>query len=172
MTHGAIDMASKWREEKTCGVKSLRLTLSPHCWMIVGRPLSNKIHPENTVDAQFSAYYQLAVAWLDGNKTGWGVYDRIHDKDVRNLAEHITVDAADDLRGLAGNRVGRGTTDSDYEKEPLGETSNPFTWTQLQQKFRALLIPAYGEAKTGRIISATGELDKCQNSREFMSLCA
>ena len=124
MTHGSIDMASKWREEKTCGVKSLRLTLSPHCWIIVGRPLPNKIHPKNTVDAQFSAYYQLAVAWLDGNKTGWGVYDRIHDKDVCDLAEHITVDAADDLRGLAGR------LEIEWEEEPPILTMRKSLWAK------------------------------------------
>jgi 2-methylcitrate dehydratase PrpD len=128
MTHGGIDLAAKWRKEKRGPVQSIRLSLSPHCWMVVGRPLPNKLHPENIVDAQFSAYYQLAAAWIDGNESGWGVYDRIHDKDISQLLDKITVEAAEDLVGL-GSRLEIHWEDGTIETEtlplPLGEPSNP-----------------------------------------------
>lgn len=96
----------------------------------MGRPLQNKIHPKNIVDAQFSAYYQLATAWLDGNETGWGVYSRMHDNDVSELLDKITVDASDDLYALAARleiHWEDGTTSVDVERDPVGEPSNPLT---------------------------------------------
>ena len=173
MTHTGIDLAEKWRKSKTCPIKTLRLSLSPHCWMIVGRPLPNKIHPENTVDAQFSAYYQLALAWLDGNASGWGVYDRIHDKDVYELLKHITVDAAEDLNGLAGRLQMQwedGTVTIDMENDPIGEPSNLLTDEYLLKKFRSLSVPAYGEQKAGQIADLIMNLDECKIIKELMLL--
>ena len=175
MTHTGIDLASKWRTVKTCPIKSLRLSLSPHCWMIVGRPLPNKIHPVNIVDAQFSAYYQLAIAWLDGNETGWGVYDRIHDRDVSELLNHITIEASEELPGLSGRLEMHwedGSTMVDMENDPVGEPSNPFTDEQILKKFRSLSIPAYGRQKSEEIIEVVRNLDQCKNTKELMVLLA
>lgn len=175
MTHTAIDLAAKWRNTKSCKIKSMRLSLSPHCWMIVGRPLPNKIHPEHTVDAQFSAYYQLAVAWLDGNETGWGIYSRIRDEDVAHLLDHITVDADEGLFGLAGRLEMTwedGSTAVDIEKDPLGEPSNPFTYEQILKKFKSLATPVYGETRSAQIIQKVASIDQCENTKELMLLLA
>lgn len=173
MTHTAIDLGSKWRKAKTCSVKSLRLSLSPHCWMIVGRPVPNKLHPENIVDAQFSAHYQLALAWLDGSKAEWAVYDRNHDKDVSELLNIVTVDSADDLIGLAGRldiQWEDGTTTVDKEDEPVGEPSNPMTEDQVQQKFSSLSSSVYGGDRTGKILRSVKNLEGCGNIKEVMGL--
>jgi 2-methylcitrate dehydratase PrpD len=175
MTHTGIDLAEKWRRAKSSPIKSLRLSLSPHCWMVVGRPLPNKIHPENIVDAQFSAYYQLAVAWLDGNGTGWDAYSRIHDKDVSELLDRITVDASDEMRGLAGRlemHWENGTTDVEIEEHPIGEVSNPYTDDQLRKKFMSLSVPAYGEKKSLQVAEMIDKVDQSGNVRELMSLLA
>ncbi|KAL6245732.1 hypothetical protein RBB50_007731 [Rhinocladiella similis] len=175
MTHTGIDLAEKWRKEKATPIKTLRLSLSPHCWMIVGRPLANKRHPENIVDAQFSAYYQLAVAWLDGNKTGWDIYSRIGDQDVTELLDRITVDASDDLKGLAGRleiHWEDGTTEAEVETDPIGEVSNPLTDGQLLQKFQSLSIPVYGMQKTDQIAAIITNLDQYKDTKELMRLLA
>ncbi|CRG83338.1 hypothetical protein PISL3812_00689 [Talaromyces islandicus] len=175
MTHSAIDLAAKWRKEKSCLIKSLCLSLSPHCWMIVGRPLENKIHPKNIVDAQFSAYYQLATTWLDGNETGWRVYDRIHDSDVSELLDKITVEASNDLQPLAARleiHWEDGTTSVDIERHPIGEPSNPLTHEQVLSKFSSLAIPTYGEPKSKRIIDVVSKLDQVLDTKELMSALA
>ncbi|KAJ9603716.1 hypothetical protein H2200_011902 [Cladophialophora chaetospira] len=175
MTHTGIDIAGKWRTARTSPIKSLRLSLSPHCWMIVGRPLPNKIHPQNIVDAQFSAYYQVALAWLDGSGTGWDVYNRIHDDDVSELLDRITVDAAEGLHGLAGRLEMQwqdGTIEVEAETDPIGEASNPFTDEQLRQKFKSLSVPAYGEQRTEQIADTIERLDQCSNVGELMALLA
>jgi 2-methylcitrate dehydratase PrpD len=59
--------------------------------MTVGRPPPNKIHPKNIVDAQFSAYYQVALSWLDGSETWWSLYDRSGDDDAHELLDKVTV---------------------------------------------------------------------------------
>lgn len=56
MTHGDIDLAAKWKKEHKDPVKSLRFSLSKHCWMIVVRPLPNKPQPKNIVDFQLRAF--------------------------------------------------------------------------------------------------------------------
>ncbi|KEF58999.1 uncharacterized protein A1O9_03842 [Exophiala aquamarina CBS 119918] len=175
MTHTGIDLAEKWRKAKTVPIKSLRLSLSPHCWMIVGRPLSNKIHPKNTVDAQFSAYYQLAVAWLDGNGTGWNPYDRFHDDDISAVTDRITVDAMEDLHALAGRLKMHwqdGTTTVDVETDRIGEASNPYSDEQLLKKFKSLSIPAYREQRSDEIANTIAVVEQCNNVKDLMSLLA
>lgn len=175
MTHTAIDLASKWRKQKSGLIKSLRLSLSPHCWMIVGRPLPNKIHPKNIVDAQFSAYYQLATTWLDGNETGWGVYNRMNDNDVSEILDKIMVDANDDLFALAARleiHWEDGTTSVDTEKDPIGEPSNPLTREQILSKFSSMAIPTYGELKSKQIIEVVSKLDQVLDTKELMSALA
>ena len=172
-THAAIDMAAKWRSVKTCGVKSFQLGVPPTPYRGLGRPIPSKIHPRNTVDAQFSFYYQLAIAWLDGNETGWAVYDRINDKDVHELSERITIEPEDALEAFACRleiRWNDGTTDIDLVTAPLGEQSNPFTWEHLRKKFRSMSVPIYGEETSESIIALVQKLDDCQNLKPLMSL--
>lgn len=171
MTHGGIDLAAKWRGKVRGPVKSMCLSLSTHCWMVVGRPLPNKRHPETIVDAQFSAYYQLAVAWLDGNQSGWRVYDRIHDKDVSLLLDKITVNASEDLAGL-GTRLEvhleDGTIETDDLAVPLGEPSTPLSYRDVLKKYGSMAIPAYGQQKAEQIMQIVQQLEEHNNTHDLM----
>lgn len=155
MTHGAIDLASDiaasaGREN----VDSITVSIRQECVNIVGLPAPNKIHPENIVEAQFSIYYQVAVAWFYGASMGWAVYDKLHDERVRQLSERITVVADQEINGLETKLAVKytdGTCKGDSLLRPLGEESNPFTKDRVDQKFFGLASPVYGD-DTARLI--------------------
>lgn len=41
------------------------------------------------IDAQFSNYIQTAISWLHSNQMGWGVYDKIFDEEIQELASRV-----------------------------------------------------------------------------------
>jgi 2-methylcitrate dehydratase PrpD len=129
LTHGAIDIAgSLRRDQKGRSVWSIQLDISPLSNNIVGLRLPNKVHPRNIVDAQFSTYFQTAVTWLDGNESGWTVYDRLLDSDVSEMAEKISIKPDDQLSDLQTRMTiiyRDGTMQSKFCEAPLGEPSNP-----------------------------------------------
>lgn len=71
-THVHIEMADKLKQTRAAAgkIKKITISLSTPNMTLVGEPLPNKIHPENVIDAQFSAYYQYAHAYLYGAAQG------------------------------------------------------------------------------------------------------
>ena len=61
--------------------------LSPTAYPIVGEPQPHKLKPTNTVDAQFSVYFQFAAAWLDGHVDS-GHLPAPHHPDIARSAAH------------------------------------------------------------------------------------
>lgn len=169
-THGAAEAAMQLhercsrelREEITAALRAgarLQLRLSPKSVQIVGERLPNKVHPRNIVDAQFSVYFQVAVAWLDGC-CNWQGYQRIGDPDVEALCAAIDV-AADPRVAIAGAVLSLSTPfDLDARiDDPLGEDSRPFTGAPLRRKFDDLAVPVYGGARADEIANRVAELE-------------
>ena len=168
MTHGFIEMAGTLAshletsdpETRLQAVQRITLFLSASNHILVGRPTPNKIHPANIVDAQFSAYFQTANAWLYGSNTGAQAYTRLDDARIHQLCDRISV-SIDEAMGGMGCRIrveyaddGDGSKKSvDDEKlmEPLGEVSHPFTRDQINEKFESLMVPVYGEEVTKKV---------------------
>lgn len=148
LTHGAIDAALALREQATAVERrnaSLKLRISPVSWKITGEPTPGKLAPRNNVDAQFSAYYQTAVAWLHGFPT-WQDYDRLAEPDVLGMIERISIDVDPDLR-KAGARLTATLGGRQLETTvhtPLGEPDTPFGWDGIVRKFRSMAEPVYG----------------------------
>ena len=167
-THAAIDLAARWRKTKPCGVHSFHVWLPKGSIRGVGIPVPNKLHPKTIVHAQFSAYYQLAVAWLDGNETGWAVYNRLNDKDVYELLDRITIDVGEDLPPMSTKleiRWKDGTTDTDFVAEPLGELSNPFTWEHLLKKIQINVNPGLWTGKNRTDYTACRKARRLEESQ-------
>ena len=92
-THGAIDAALALRPDVPATQRAdaqINVRLAPTAYLIVGEPQPQKIKPANTVDAQFSVYFQFAAAWLDGH-VDWATYRRLTDPDIAALAARINV---------------------------------------------------------------------------------
>ncbi|KAF2094886.1 2-methylcitrate dehydratase [Rhizodiscina lignyota] len=163
MTHGYIELADKLGEKRREGVKRITLGLAKAGWPIVGEPKPNKVHPENIVDAQFSAYYQTAVAWLKGSTLGWKVYDFLDEPPVRELADNITVEINKAFKGLETSlrvEYSDGSVAEEYLKEPRGEPGNPITWEAERDKFLGITTEVLGEKRAKRVCDVVEHFEK------------
>ncbi|KAL1980029.1 hypothetical protein VTN96DRAFT_4788 [Rasamsonia emersonii] len=160
--HSGIDLSAALRlspknQLQLQHIESLRLDLSPSFYNLVGEPLPNKIHPANIVDAHFSAYYHVAVAWLYGAQTGWAVYDHLQDERVHALTERITItqdspELTTPLQARLTVRYVDGSEESKFQEAPLGEPSlNPIPAGVIENKFHSLVDPVFGEDRARRI---------------------
>ncbi len=147
-THGAIDAALALRPQVPAEQRPdahISVWLSPTAYPIVGEPQPHKLKPTNTVDAQFSVYFQFAAAWLDGH-VDWATYRRLTDPDIAALAAHINVQQDERLprNGStviidAGGETLRTTIDL-----PLGEPANWISDDRLRDKFDRHAGSVYG----------------------------
>jgi len=167
LTHGAIEAAIALREQAGAQRhaalsaalregKRLQVRLSPKAAQIVGEPLPNKLLPLNIVDAQFSVYFQVAVAWIDGRST-WQSYERLGALDVKSLCEVIDV-VADETMPLAGAQLTLDELDARID-EPLGEDARPFEGAPLRAKFDSLAVPVFGGARCAEIAARIAALE-------------
>lgn len=142
LAHGAVDAALALRArlggEVPAGAR-LTLRISPAAYTIVGGEGANKLVPQNDVDAQFSAYFQTAVALLDG-KINWSSYERVGDAEVEELASRIEL-IADERVAPAGAVLACSSREGDLEEwvqQPVGEPDAALAWEDVESKFRAL----------------------------------
>ena len=163
MTHSAIELAAQIsKEEQGRSVKEITVRLSPSCWNIVGRPDDNRVHPKVIVDAQFSIYYQTAVAWLYGMETGWSVYQNLENGEVNNLCDNIKAVSDDSVQNLEARltvEFDNGETRTATLVHPLGEEEHPFVSERIEGKFMGLVKPVYAEGRAKEIVAAVKNLD-------------
>jgi 2-methylcitrate dehydratase PrpD len=163
MTHGFIEMAGKMGDMKREGVDHIILTLNPQNYILVGDTIPNKLHPTNSIDAQFSAYYQVANAWLYGSSTGWKAYDKLNDAPLHELCDRISVEQDASCRNFECRIKVRWTDGKELEEvllEPLGEVSHPFTRDKVDEKFHSLADPVYGKGQAKTIIDMVDCIEK------------
>lgn len=174
MTHSAIVLGDSLRKKAgTRTVQKMEVSLAPHCVLIVGQKVDNKIHAKNIVEGQFSIYFQLAVAWLYGSGLGWAAYDHLWDEGLNELTERITVIGDENYKKLETNITvyfEDGTKLMEELLEPLGEPPNPLTWDTLQEKFESLVGPVYGVEKSRQIANIIKTIDTAGNINRLMAL--
>jgi 2-methylcitrate dehydratase PrpD len=155
LTHAAIDAALQLRKRVSphdLPNASIKVGLSPVAMKIVGERLPAKLAPRNSVDAQFSIYFQVAAAWLDG-KVDWSSYARMGAPDLSTMAERISAYDDEGMR-KAGATVVVDVAGSEFAlkvEDPLGEPENPLGWDNLKSKFLSLAAPVYGSTHAGKI---------------------
>lgn len=171
MTHGFIEHAAKFGFDKgqvtADEVKAITLSLSPNNVSVVGATTKNKIHPENMVDAQFSAYFTTANSFLFGSANGIRCYaeDRLSNPDIRQLCDKTTCVADNSLRQFGSKlRIDyeNGTFDEVTIPYPLGEAQHPFTREQVDAKFLSLVSPVLGEERALVIRDTVNQIEKHQ----------
>ncbi|KAK4556826.1 hypothetical protein LTR86_005806 [Recurvomyces mirabilis] len=171
MTHGFIEVSGKIHDSaaKPHGtlaidqISGIHLEMSSANHILVGDPTPNKIHPTNTIDAQFSAYFQVANALIHGAKTGdMSPYTRLNSPAIHALSEKITVTSDGAMTGFAAKMRVVWADDTEQEMKqqfPLGEVEHPFTKEKVQGKFMSLAEPVYGRGKAVRIAEMVEKLD-------------
>lgn len=179
MTHVHVEMADKHaKAHQGQEVKKITISLSPPNMSLVGEPTPNKIHPENVIDGQFSAYYQYAHAYLFGAWQGMKTYDpaRLKDSGIHELCNKTTCIVEDGIPDFGGRvlvEYENGEKVEDYMKFPLGEPEHPYTVEQAHAKFDALLQPVYGDKRATAIWEAVEKLDTSPGGvKQLMSLVA
>jgi 2-methylcitrate dehydratase PrpD len=164
MTHAAIELAAKLSQKHEGPLEHITVGLSKACYNIVGTQSPKKIRSENIVDAQFSCYTQTAIAWLDGCETGWAIYDRIYDEDVREVASRVRCVIEDDIDDLGARVMIRwqdGTERTELMQAPLGEESYPFTFEKVKAKYLSMAQPVYGPEKAVQISETVKNIERC-----------
>lgn len=181
MTHGGIEaadtLASKRRSKGTASnadlvaeVKSIEVRLRTANMSLVGDRTQNKVHPVAEVDAQFSAYYQVAHSYLYGSQQGVKAYGRLQDADIHALSDKITCVVDDSDKGLLGmgSRIVVEYTDGSKEDTtmpfPLGEPEHPFKRDAIEHKFKGCAEPVYGAKQADQIIQVVNDLSQGQGS--------
>lgn len=167
MTHGFIELCGNIHEANggkvtADRVKAITLTMSPFCNRLIGDPIPNKIHPENTIDGQFSAYFQVANALVYGSNTGLQAYQRLQDQDINSLCEKITVTTDSSMTGFAAKMKfewANGKVEDLRQDYPLGEVQHPFTRDRVDEKFLGLAGPVYGKDKARKITQTIDSIE-------------
>lgn len=158
-THGAVDVALELRNKTAAAPAreaSFDLRISPRAFQIVGQPRPNKLDPGNVVDGQFSVYFQVAVALLDG-EVNWSSYQRLGDPDVHALSHRIRVTPDEDLppAGAVLTRVEPGgATDTLRRDQPRGEPGEPLSWAVIEAKYHELADGVLGRGRCEEIAAA------------------
>ncbi|CAM1507617.1 Fc.00g072580.m01.CDS01 [Cosmosporella sp. VM-42] len=167
MTHAAIEVTADMRSSHLDAEFPSRIVvrLSPVCFNIVGVPDINKQHPRTVVDAQFSIYYHVAMAWLYGSDLGWTAYhpSKMADTRAAELRGRIEAVSDDTVKDLEA-RVSFFGTDGVLLAEkcllyPLGEDENPFGSEKVKSKFLRLAVPVYGVDMAEKIITAVEDIE-------------
>ncbi|KAL9094237.1 MAG: hypothetical protein Q9165_003377 [Trypethelium subeluteriae] len=163
MTHGFIEMAGDLAHKHSKEVKRITCALSPSNFSVVGQRTPNKLHPENIVDAQFSAYFQTANAWIHGSNTGNAAYNKLDDPRIHALCERITCAEDSSIKGF-GSTIEIEYVDGSKEKQdmpfPLGEAEHPYTRDRVDQKFFSLAIEVYGKDDATRIRDMVNSIER------------
>jgi len=171
MTHALIELAGNIHAEyaarhgKTitpANLDKVILSIPASNFILVGDPPPNKIHPENVVDAQFSAYFQVANALLYGSPRGLEGYKRLNDPAVHEVCAKITVLLDEKVRRFPG-RIRllweNGKEEERYQEFALGEAQHPFTRPHIEEKYFALVSPIIREGKAKQILDCIDGLE-------------
>jgi 2-methylcitrate dehydratase PrpD len=163
LTHGAVDAALALRDSFTAEERSrvtMHIEISPVSMQIVGGDSANKITPQNSVDAQFSIYFQTAAAWFDG-QVDWSTYDKLNAPDRVALSKRISLKVNALLPANAAILTVEvdGKTLVNTVTFPSGEPENWIGDEVLRQKFLSLAGKTYGEQHAARIADRVQALD-------------
>lgn len=136
-------------------------------------------HPENELAAQFSVPYCIAVAVAMGKMDLDSVtMDAIHNPMVQEILQKVEIIPDPELNQMYPEKfpavVTIETNDGQsYTAEryyPKGDKHNLHTQKELEDKFRALISPVFGQEKTEKMIQLCNHLEECQNVKELAEM--
>ena len=173
-THGSIDIALRLREQVPEAERlnaTIEISIAPATIPIVGEDRPEKRAPKNSVDAQFSIFFQFAAAWLDGEVT-WDSYTRLNDPSLAAVMKSISVKGDPSLPPAAAivKIDCSGKTLSDTVIKPLGEPENWIGEGGVRKKFEQLAAPIYGQELTFRIADRVLKLEPASSIRNLITL--
>jgi 2-methylcitrate dehydratase PrpD len=148
---------------------------------IVAEPRQQKLNPHNSVDAQFSLPYSMAVALARGSAS-LKDFDAasIADLRVRGLMPLVTVHHEDALDAMYPQSwparvcvyLTGGTQAEILLTDCAGDPSRPLTWEQLRAKFMELTRDELGESVAQQLLGKVSRLTQLEDLGELMDLVA
>jgi 2-methylcitrate dehydratase PrpD len=168
-THGAIDAALRLRAAFGPG-GTVRLRISSYAHQIVGERTEQKLRPRNLVDAQFSVYFQVAAALLDG-RVGLASYEHLGRGTLDELMDRVFVEPDQGLPALAAVATYRppdGPETTTRVDAPVGEPPDGMPWAAVEEKFHPLAEDCFADAARARIVGAARELDLIADVRALL----
>jgi 2-methylcitrate dehydratase len=136
-----------------------------------------KWHPQNRETADHSLPYITAVALFDGEITD-KQFDpkRFTEPAIVSFLQNVEVKRNDELSAMYAEAVANivhvnladGRTLSRRVDYPLGNAKNRLKDSEVEGKFKALVIPAVGEERAKQIIDLGWKLDEASNVDELM----
>lgn len=164
MTHGLIEVAGQYGTlYKDLHVDKITVSLSQENHIVVGARVPNKLRPGNLVDAQFSAYFQLAHAWFYGSDTGIEFAGRLNDERIHELSEKITVVVDPTVKAFGSKmhvQFEGGQSQQADIPYPLGEAEHPLSKDQVEAKYFSLVTPVLGKSKADKIKDVVERLEQ------------
>ena len=159
-THTAIDLAIQLRKQP---IESLHIeTYGP------GYEIVKEMRPRTPYQAKFSIAYCVTVALLDG-RAGLDQFTpkRMSDPAISKVLDLIQVTVADDLTrkypaawpARLNLTLPYGETLSREADFPRGNPENPVSTAELEDKFRGLVAPRFGDEAAEKAIKAVQVLD-------------
>jgi 2-methylcitrate dehydratase PrpD len=154
--HAAIDAVLDLCAENKLSsddITSVDVGLSHKAMAAVAEPAKRKVCPQNTVDGQFSIYFLVAAAILDGG-IGWDTYERfLGDPKVEELArrvrpvhdEQVQRDYPKGMTGRATINLVGGKQLERYVAYPKGDPKNFPSAQTVKAKARGLVLPILGD---------------------------
>jgi 2-methylcitrate dehydratase PrpD len=133
-----------------------------------GYQIVKELAPQTPYQAKFSIAYCVAVALLDG-RAGLEQFtaERLRDPAIADLLKRTRVVVADDLTAKypaawptrVTLTLSNGETLTGASDYPRGNPENPVSTAQLEDKFRSLVVPRFGDAAAQRAIEAVQSLE-------------
>jgi 2-methylcitrate dehydratase PrpD len=146
---------------------------------IVAEPRAQKLDPQNSVDAQFSLPYAMAVV-LARRSASLRDFDAasIADPDVRRLMPLVTAHREDALDAMYPHvwparvsvRLTSGAKSEILLKDCRGDPSRPLTWAELHAKFMELAGDQLGESAAWRLAEKASRFTELDDVDELMDL--
>jgi 2-methylcitrate dehydratase PrpD len=175
MIHGPLDVVTEIQKTQRISpedVAEVEVVLSPEAYRVVGDPPEVKRTAATVGQGQFSVYFALAAALVNGDFS-WQSYRSLEDPNVRALMQRVTALPDDSLRGYhsrltiltrGGDRL---TREAPF---PKGEPENPISWEDLQPKVWSLAQEPLGAQRLERLISLVRDLEAVDDLREVTAL--
>ena len=136
--------------------------------------------PQDVLGGQYSLPFTTAVA-LTRDLSNPFVYDEaaVHDALVRSLAQRVELHPRDDVGDAAPyvwpaeviiECAGRSHT---LRTRPhKGAPSNPFTWSEVCEKFQRYTAPVVAASRAAALIDVVGRLEKVTDMADVAELVA
>lgn len=173
--HQAIDCAIRLRNEQ--GLKPADIaSVQVHTYDVAGMSWGFSEPPRNTVEAQFSIPYAVAVALLDGGAfISQFAQERLSDPDILALAARVTVETKDEYTARYPGEWCSSVTITTVDGKTFyaescgakGDPVNPLSDEEIITKYRSLTEGILDNSRREEIVRLAGKLDTLENIAEL-----